>query len=935
MPSYILPQVLVYQEFKRSPVAISQPLNACNIGEQFDLHRYAEPTEKDIIKVSDAYDPASEVCFEFPGRQAGGIVDPGYTKVFLDDALLRYYQDAAGSGSTVEYTTPNKNRIRAASVIWKSGNGYDRSGALLRDVKAGDVVRLTGVACGHSLAFQSSVIGFIPETIAADIEDSASDAHNAGTQSLAKTNTQTAGTTNNVGLANGDIDASTYNGLPTGDINDVYTVEVVAGGGNGSAQLRITSQSGNDDQGVVDFDVDFASYFPVGTRGLQVKFRLGSPVSSVTNDVFLVGQTWSIHVSQAYTKLTTTSSGTYLGTKDTTYVVEVTRGGKSGAAANGDKPQISVSTTTGVDVSGPTLITGTGAFPVGSQGVNIAFAQTSLSKGDRFTILVTAAHDGAFQTLVLAQNLPPELRGECNEGTSSSSSVPAPDLSISLYIKKNIQVPANGADSFVNWTQNDTQVCMQSGVVAYDSSWASSGVELPLPVEGGKVYVEHRDRIEENAITVGTISDVGDIPTIFASAPVVHPDNPLVFATYKSLLNANGEDVKFLALKSATSVAALDLDDWLSALETLVNRDDVYSLVPLTQDKDVLDAVLAHCDSQSAPTNGRWRICWLNRPAVETEGIYVQDDNGDPLLAQILDDPDAEGTQYTMVEVSEGKFVTNGVRPKDTVRANYTTDGFGNLTYSTYIVDRVVNEDTLLLIRGANAPVNVPSKIEIYRTPTKTELATTLATYPGLFKDRRAALVWPDKVGNAGQTFAGYFLCSGLAGLRSGVLPHQGLTNVELLGYDDLTRSTTFFSANQLNLMAASGYWIVTQDTKDGTVFTRHQLTCGDQTDINQREQSVTTNLDSISFLYLNRLKVYIGKGNVTPTMINIIQGEVLSLIESLKNTILSDRLGPQVIDATIVQLAPDPLAADHIILRVENNLPKPFNNADTHLIVS
>ncbi len=503
-----------------------------------------------------------------------------------------------------------------------------------------------------------------------------------------------------------------------------------------------------------------------------------------------------------------------------------------------------------------------------------------------------------------------------------------------LYIKKDIQVLEDGADSFVNWTQNDTQLCLQSGIESYDSSWANNGVELPLPVEGGVIYVEHRDRIEENAETVGTISDVGDIPSIFASAPVVHPDNPLVFGTYKSLLNSNGEDVKFLAVKSATSEADLTLDDWLAALETLIGRDDVYSLVPLTQDKDVLDAVLAHCDSQSSPTNGRWRICWLNRPAVETEDIYTTDENGDPLLAQIIDNPDADNNQYTLVEVDGGQFVTKGVRPKDTLRALYTTDGFGNLVYSTYLVDRVINEDSLLLIKGPSAPVNVASKIEIYRTPTKTELATTLATYPGLFKDRRAALVWPDKVGNAGLIFPGYFLCSGLAGLRSGVLPHQGLTNVELLGYDDLSRTTKFFSANQLNIMAASGYWIVTQDSKDGTIFTRHQLTCGDQTDINQREQSVTTNLDSISFLYLNRLKVYIGKGNVTPTMVNIIQGEVLSLIESLKNTIISDRLGPQVIDAQIIELRPDPLAADHIVLRVNNDLPKPFNNADTHLIV-
>jgi hypothetical protein len=148
-----------------------------------------------------------------------------------------------------------------------------------------------------------------------------------------------------------------------------------------------------------------------------------------------------------------------------------------------------------------------------------------------------------------------------------------------------------------------------------------------------------------------------------------------------------------------------------------------------------------------------------------------------------------------------------------------------------------------------------------------------------------------------------------------------------------MSRTTEFFSDTQLNTMAASGYWIVTQDPNDGTTFTRHQLSTGDQSDINQREQNITTNMDNISRTFLLRMKQYIGRGNVTPTMINILRGEIVGVIEQYKNTIISDILGPQILEAEIVRLAPDDTYADRIRADINLDLPEPFNNLELHLV--
>ena len=80
-------------------------------------------------------------------------------------------------------------------------------------------------------------------------------------------------------------------------------------------------------------------------------------------------------------------------------------------------------------------------------------------------------------------------------------------------------------------------------------------------------------------------------------------------------------------------------------------------------------------------------------------------------------------------------------------------------------------------------------------------------------------------------------------------------------------------------------------------------------------------------------MKRFIGRGNVTPTMINILRGEILGLIEQFKNTIISDILGPQIINGSIQRLAIDEVLKDRIRADVELDLPEPFNNLELHLI--
>jgi hypothetical protein len=305
-----------------------------------------------------------------------------------------------------------------------------------------------------------------------------------------------------------------------------------------------------------------------------------------------------------------------------------------------------------------------------------------------------------------------------------------------------------------------------------------------------------------------------------------------------------------------------------------------------------------------------------------------------PVLATLADDPNATNTQYTKLTVTSGNgyFITNDVRPGDIVRYNFSVDGFGDEQYEEYVVDQVLSESTLLLYSGADAAVTVPQRVEISHNRNRNEIAEDIATAAGGLSNRRVCAVWPDQVGEAGVSQPGYYLAAALAGLVSGVVPHQPLTNVEVAGFDDYTRSYKYFNETQLNRMAEAGTWIVTED-RDGTPHTRHAVTT-DNLDLNRREEMIRRNVDSMSYLFLRRLRPFIGRTNAQEGMVRRLRFEVTAIIDFLKANGFTEELGSQLIDGEISKLQIHPLLKDRIEIVLNLTVPAPLNNIELHLVV-
>lgn len=943
MATYVLPQVLVFQDFTSQPAVAANPLSAHISGGHAQLVRYADQDEREFGLLG-LYDNATDETYAWPNRAAGGVIDQSYSKLFIQNALLQYFTDPLSAGSIISVVSGYANRVRSDSVNFAVNGAYARDPDLYdRDVQIGDVIRVRGVPSGPGntgdpVTLWTYVKSLVADQIAAIISAASADGDNAATQSATASISQTDGAENCI---TSSVDGSGYDGTPDGYTSETYVITVLDSSVDGdftTARLRVTSASGTDDQADVTPSAEGVATL-IGTRGLEVTFdkdntaacSLSADNENVSPDDLIAGQEFTVTVSQSFTATTATSGGTYDSQEDTTYIVTVTKGG-----AFSSSPEISVSTTNGIDQSGPHIVTGTAVdVSIGTKGVTIEFgASSKLNKGDRFYIPVQGIGSGPIRTIVLGQNL--------DEHFASGD-----EVGIELYIRKPVlEVAANrtGMAPLTNWEQSETEVTLKSGIIAYDASWTDSGVALPLEVFSsadlnyGLAFVEYRAWLPGLASKVNSIDDVANIDDI--SGPLT-PDNPLKWGVFKALSNSNGTPVLYTGVTNPD-----DVDAWDEVLEVLLTRDDAYGLVPLTRNPTVLSLFQAHVNSSSAATEGLWRVAWFNLSAIPEIPIVAAGSsvpnhteatttNGQPALAVFEDDPQSTGTQYTICRVpaANSAFVANDVRPGDIVRAIYTGDGFGNFSYSEFVVDEVQSENQLRVKTGPAMAQSIPAKIEVWRNLSATEEAEEIGRVAGAYNDRRVRATWPDRIESSGTVQEGYHLNAALAGLASAVLPQQGLTHVQLAGFSSTQRTNDKFNKPQLDSMAVRGVWIVQQQI-DGEIYTRHAVTTGDYEDINQREEMITRNVDSISYRFKDYFAPFIGVSNVTPTMRDVILGGVDKLIRVLKTERVTVQLGGQLIDATVDRFFVSEIFKDRYVAYIVLEVPYALNNIELHLVV-
>lgn len=868
---YVQPQLRIHQEFEAALATGLTPLYACVIGPQYGLHRYSVASEKASLGT---YNPASAITAAYPGKAAGSAIETSEVNVWLENAKLQYY---TGSGFAVPTGTPaGSNKIRSSALVLKTANGVARSAAFgTRDVAIGDYVKVSWTG-GSTGTVVSKVIGFVAETLASVGSATAATGNKAN--QLVAAPAIASSTFAGTGLSASA--AGTYDGLATGDISEQYTVTITTAGASGVAKARVQSLSGRDDASEVT--ITYAST-TIGTRGVTLTITGTAPLT--VNDVIVMT------AAQAYTKPVPTAAGTYNGPADTSYIVQIVKGG----VVDTDVPTFKVTTNNGVDIQAETAIAASGAQIIGNYGVTLSVtAADKLAAGDVWTITALAETAGAVKTLVLADKLV----------DGSAKAIVGDSLTTTIGLTDTIELPA------ADYTADATTITVSSSIAI---SAQYLGTIASFNVLTAAVYVEYRELLTTGA---NVLNSIGDAAAIEAVLGPVSTQNPLAYGVSKALANSGGVTVYFV------SVETNDLTGYTAAMNALENTEDVYSIVPLTKAKDVLAMVQASNSDMSSSDNDNWRILWANAAATDLQAIYGVTATK---MATIVDD--ASGTNYVNIHSTGGSFITSGVAAGDTVRFAYSPAG-----YSSAVVDAVISEDEIRLLASVGSAYATAVKIEIWRTLDKTSFATEIAQESGAYADRRVRNIWPDVLPDAvGEIVPGYYLCAALAGLRSGSAPHAPLTNVAIIGFGIPARSNSFTRV-QLNTMAAAGTWIVVSNVS-GTVYSRHQLTT-DMTDVNRQEDSITTNLDILSRVLKGNLSDLYGRGNVSDEMIGLIRIRIHSTYSSLQALPYPASIGPQVQGYEITSLARDAVLRDRIVVRSVPILPVPLNGLDVYLTI-
>jgi hypothetical protein len=662
-----------------------------------------------------------------------------------------------------------------------------------------------------------------------------------------------------------------------------------------------------------------------------------------SNNTAFVGATVSFSITVAHTKLTLGAGGTFAtvgtvaggfsaSTPNTTYILSCIKGGSFANENTTNAPQFQVSTNNGADVTSTfTVLNGqTADITIGSYGLKITLVaggaggtlanqQKGFVRGDVFTIPVTGASVPVLDKLVFADAV-------------TSSVTPA---HLRLSKKKTVELgkyQPNGVNP--NWTlQNPTDsdarnLLVENILITRDSA-VNSG-QTDAYVTAGKFYLQYR-AFQAIAREVGSVNTLADITTQLGT---IHPDNPLAYGVYKAWSNANGATVHFIPTVSQTLNGTRGFADALSLAKG--NRN-CYGLVPLTTSSEIWNAFVGHVTDESAPATGRFRVMWI-APEIELHNkIQDKDANGVNIFGTSA--VFAAGKWYVNAVNESGGAVapkfTETVQVGDYVRTKFNTDAYGRTTYVEYKVLAVVDNDTLV-ISSATDPAISNFKIEIFRDLTSAAAASKYVAVAGGFSSERVFAVVPDRGVNGlrvdGSSVKNWYVACAFAGLRSGSRPQQPLSNVELLGFDGLNITSPLFSEADLDTLRDGGIWVV-RNTNEGKIYSERQLSTS-TLDLYRKEQSVTCNVDSVSFTLGDALRNLVGRVNITEETTALVEATIRQTLGTLAATNGAITVGPQLKTYEIVSITVPATAQDTLLVKIQISVPLPMNIIDITLVI-
>ena len=500
--------------------------------------------------------------------------------------------------------------------------------------------------------------------------------------------------------------------------------------------------------------------------------------------------------------------------------------------------------------------------------------------------------------------------------------LPSPDggATVTAVVKRPTKEDAIIESQFI--TANEDAVTIKKDVKV-----STAVTDTAAQVVSATVYLSYRALRRDIANDFLTITSQSNAE---AKIGKVNINNPMSVAA--SLIASAVSDMSYRILPIETD----DANGYRQALDILSTNEDIYVIVPLTNDKDVVSAYASHCTTLSEPEKSKWRIMYASQEMPSTK-VMVEINDGQLVKGST----DAE---CYIKDTANGMFVTNNARVTDFVDIYNASNSY---QYSLQIIE-VLNESvvtcsTTKWMRTSEGYSELEDKVtvasqeavkyEVVRVLDTQGVADAISGIAEAFKNKRLRLVYPDtimlNINSVSEMVPSYYLCVTLGAMRAGYPPHQGFSTIGLSGISRVLRANNMFSDDQLADMAGNGVFWVVQDTPEELPYVLYQTTT-DNTQLETAEDSCVAVVDYASRYLKINLKNVLGRYNVNTISVNYVKTVINSVLDDMTSTSYQ-YIGPILTGAELLSVETE---GDKIKPTVHIEIPYPVNGVDVTLQV-
>lgn len=438
--------------------------------------------------------------------------------------------------------------------------------------------------------------------------------------------------------------------------------------------------------------------------------------------------------------------------------------------------------------------------------------------------------------------------------------------------------------------------------------------------QNGDIEITYRARRRDLEQILLEFESIEDLETQLGP---IQPDNPLAFGI-SIAIGATDKTVFAMMVKDQD-----DLTDHQKALDIL-EGEEVYTLIPLTNNAAIHSVYASHVDNASKPENMRERITIFSTKARERKEFSDLSSTGSMRVGSTrFEDPNARfltdgvpvgavirlqsPSEIELADVPRAEPIISGVVSQtelDVIQAvtqgtlitgeNVGTGTGAQINFQLAATQDVIISSVNLFLNGVQADasdftVTPAGAISFLLAPglgvvisadyeietisaiqytvesqnlTNFEIAQDVAAVGAGFTTRRVTITFAEiAIADDGTEVEPFFLNCALGGMISAVAPNQPLANAVIPGFTAI-KHLRRFTDTHFGIMAANGISVFLQNRDTSPIVLRNWISA-DPTNVNTRERSIANMADFYAKFVRRNVQAIAGRFNITEDFID------------------------------------------------------------------